>query len=50
MLELLSKMIKLSITITVLSVKMNTHLKSCVGNGTFELGYGTTKLSTMEKR
>jgi hypothetical protein len=45
-------MIKLSITIIPLSVKWNTTLKSCIGNGTFELRYGiaTKSTSTMEKR
>jgi hypothetical protein len=34
-------MIKLSILIILLSVKMEHHIKDSFGNGTFELGYGT---------
>jgi hypothetical protein len=36
----------------LLSVKWNTSLKSCIGNGTFELRDGTaeSKTSTIEKR
>jgi hypothetical protein len=37
----ISKMIKLSISIIVLSVKMEHLLKPCIGNGTFELEHGT---------
>jgi hypothetical protein len=45
-------MIKLSIDIIISRMKMeHPLLKSCIGNGTFELGYGTpAKSGTMEKR
>jgi hypothetical protein len=44
-------MIKLSISIIVLSVKMEHSIKTlCTGKGTFELRYGTAESSRMEKR
>jgi hypothetical protein len=33
-----------------ISMKMEGLLKPCIGNGTFELRYGTAKSSKMEKR
>jgi hypothetical protein len=52
---LLSKMIKLTNSNILSSVKMETHLKSCTGSGTFEIRYGIaestskTAADTMEK-
>jgi hypothetical protein len=39
---------KANYSVIISSVKMEHTLKSCIGNGTFELRYGTS--STMEKR
>ena len=36
--------------IILLSMKMEHPIKSCVGNGTFELRYGTAKSNAMETR
>jgi hypothetical protein len=48
-------MIKLTNSNILSSVKMETHLKSCTGSGTFEIRYGIaestskTAADTMEK-
>jgi hypothetical protein len=52
-----AKVIKLTNSNILLSVKMEHPLNSCIGNGTFELRYGTATTTrttattaTMEKR